>query len=542
MKTKSLFTISPLGGVGQIGSNMTLFSSGSDHFFIDAGILFPYEDFFDIDYLVPDLSDLPTPKRLIISHGHEDHIGAIVYFLRIFPDVEVYASPFAAALIRKKLDYEKISKSINVFNYNETIETECFKIDPISVNHSIPETYGLLVRHKDSQAACFFASDFKVDLSNIYEKKFDFKKLIALSASATKRIFLADSTNIMSREFHTGSEMDLAPSFEKIFSEATDRIFITLFSSNVHRIQMILELAEKNQLKVAPHGRSMIGYINTAKDIGILPPFDKTLTSVESIKKDQKNVVVLLSGCQGDFLGTFRRVVNKEDSQFKLRPTDTFVISSKAIPGNEKKIGMLLNKLSEVGVKVYTPSDLPLHVSGHPGKSDLLEVYKQFDPDHIVPIHGETLFIREHIDFIQKSFPKAQSHFALNFDQIHFNSDLNISVTNGERKDPIIYHGHHLPIEKEKISERRKLACNGCFFISLKSDSKKIAQEYQVTHLGLPTLFDPKGDHFKTFLASELSRFNLKNPELGCEELRIALRRYFDNVLGYKPTTVVHLQ
>jgi ribonuclease J len=541
LKAKSLFTISPLGGVGQIGSNMTMFTSGEDRFCIDAGILFPYEDFFDIDYLVPDLNSISPPKRLIITHGHEDHIGAIFYFLKNFPDVEVYASPFAAALIRKKLDYEKVSKSIHVFKYNETIETEEFLIDPISVNHSIPETFGLLIKHKKSNVVTFFASDFKIDKNNKYEKYFDFKKLIELSSRAERRLFLADSTNIMSKELNTPSEMELAPSFEKIFSEATDRIFITMFSSNVHRIHTILELAEKNQLKVAPHGRSMIGYINSAKDLGILPPFEKTLVSADSVSRDQKNVVILLSGCQGDFLGTFRRVSIGEDSQFKPRSTDTFIISSKAIPGNEKKIGLLLNKLAEIGVKIFSPSDLPLHVSGHPGKKDLLEVYNQFKPDHIIPIHGETQFIREHIALVKNQYPSAETHFALNFDHIHFLSDFTIKVENGERKDPIIVHGRHIPIEKEKISERRKLACNGCFFISLNLTSKHFQKDYHITHLGLPNFFDSKGDHFKVFLESQLMKFNRKNPEAGAEELRVSLRRYFDNILGYKPTTVVHL-
>jgi ribonuclease J len=467
--------ITPVGGVGQIGSNMTLIEFNQQRIMIDAGILFPYEDFFDINYLIPNLSKIPPPEVLVITHGHEDHIGAIYNVITAFPEIKVYAPSFAALLIRRKLEYNKISHSINVYKENDNIQFNELEIHPIHVNHSIPQTFGLFFKFVNFDLGFLFVSDFKIDFKTKYEKPFDFYKLNKVSAGLSKKILFADSTNILSSQSETPSEWDVIPSLEKIISESQSRIFITLFSSNVHRIRSILDLAEKYQFKVVPHGRSMISYIKSAQEDGILENYDRILKSHDQVKNKEENIIALLSGCQGDFLGTFRRVAMGEDSTFKLRSTDTVVLSSKPIPGNEKKISMMTNKLSEVGCKVITPADMLIHVSGHPGKKDLEKLYHEFAPTDIVPIHGETLFIREHIEHIKAVYPQANAHFILNFDEIHIDDKHIIKITQGEKLDPIIYHGKNIQIEKDKISERRKLACNGAVFLSLKIEHQKIS-------------------------------------------------------------------
>jgi ribonuclease J len=535
-----ILKVQPVGGVGQIGSNMTLLKYKNHKILIDAGILFPSEDFFDLDFLIPDLTKMEKPDTLIITHGHEDHIGAIYNVITQFPEIKVYAPRFAAALIRKKLEYNKHPYPITIFNYNDTLTFDELVIDPIHVNHSIPDTYGLLARLPILNLGILFISDFKIDFKTKYEAPFDFEKLKKLSSSLTKKILLADSTNIASSTLETPSEFDLIPSFEEIFSKAESRIFVTLFSSNIHRIKTIIDMAEKYQFKVVPYGRSMISYINSAIEEGIYTDVEKVLKSSDSVKRDQENLVVLLSGCQGDFLGTFRRVSTGEDSLFKPRSTDTFVISSKAIPGNEKKISQLLNKISEIGAKIYSPSDLPIHVSGHPGKNDLAYLYDQFKPTDIIPIHGETYFIREHIEHIKKVAPYATSHFVLNHDELLIDSNLRLSVIQGEKQEPVIYHGKNIIIERERISERRKMACNGTVFVSLKLDKGKVSS-YDFNFLGLPNFIHSNLDAWKVFIDNEIERANPKDPDHFKEELRISIRRYFDNKVGYKPTTVVHI-
>jgi ribonuclease J len=253
-------------------------------------------------------------------------------------------------------------------------------------------------------------------------------------------------------------------------------------------------------------------------------------------------VVVLLSGCQGDFRGTFRRFCMGEDSTFKPRIDDLVILSSKAIPGNEKKISLLMNKLSEVGIKIITAQEKLVHVSGHPGRDDLIELYEKFNPTDIIPIHGETSFIRAHIEHIKNNFPTAIPHYLLNFDSLVVTKDFKLFVNAGEKRDPIIIHGKSINLEKEKISERRKLACNGAVFISLKiSKNLSDVEKISFTTQGLPALITKSDEKFTRFLNNYFVQSNFKDLDKTNEELRIAVRRYFEPILGYKPQTFIHI-
>jgi ribonuclease J len=534
--------IEPVGGIGQIGSNMTLIQGENDTILIDAGILFPYEDFFDIDYLIPNLTSIPTPSHLVITHGHEDHIGAVFHIIKQFPNIKVLASPFTAALIRKKLEFNHNPYPITEYRHFDQLSFKDFTIDPIHVNHSIPETHGLLIRDYKEEFGLFFISDFKIDYKTIYERPFDFEKLIKLSKNLKRKILLVDSTNITSNTLNTPSETDIIPVMDEIFESTNKRIFITCFSSNIHRLMTFINLSKKYGRKIVPHGRSMISYLNTANELGMIPDFDSVVKMAEAVTPNQENITVLLSGCQGDFRGTFRRFCMGEDSTFKPRSDDLVLLSSKAIPGNEKKISLLMNKLAEVGIRIITSQEKMIHVSGHPGRNDLLNLYEKFNPTDIVPIHGETSFIRSHIEFIKKSFPSAVPHYFLNFDSLNIDKDFKLRIEQGIKQEPVIIHGKHLVLEKEKISERRKLACNGSVFISLKvSKSLTDVEKISFTFQGLPTLITGNDDKFRRFLENYFVQISFKDINKTSEELRIAIRKYFDQILGYKPQTFIHI-
>lgn len=539
---KPLLKITPVGGVGQIGSNVTLVQGEHDTILIDAGILFPYEDFFDIDYLIPDLSTIPEPSHLIITHGHEDHIGAVLHVIKKFPKIKILASPFAADLIRKKLEFNHLPHPITVYHHHDHLGFQDYTIDPIHVNHSIPETVGLLVKDTKDECGFFFISDFKIDHHSPYERPFDFEKLIKRSKNLKRKILLVDSTNILSSQHATPSEQDLIPVFDQIFTDVKGRIFITCFSSNIHRLMTFIGLCKKHGKKLIPHGRSMISYLNTANELGMIPDYASVIKPADTLKGGEENVVVLLSGCQGDFRGTFRRFCVGEDSQFKPRPDDTVLLSSKAIPGNEKKITMLINKLSEIGCKVITAQDKLIHVSGHPGKKDLLELYQKFQPTDIVPIHGESYFIREHIAHIKSVFPQSTTHYVLNHDELVIDHKLDIKVNEGEKLEPIIIHGKGIVLEREKISERRKLACNGSVFVSIRlSAHLSRIEKYSVDFLGLPSIISQNEEKFLKYLEGYCAQLNLKDLDKAKEDVRVAIRRYMDQILGYKPTTTVHI-
>lgn len=537
-----LIKIKPVGGVGQIGSNMTLIQGDNDCILIDAGILFPYEDFFDINYLIPNMNDIPVPSHLIITHGHEDHIGAVSHIVKQFPKIKIMASSFTAGLIRKKLEFAHQPFPISEYRHHDQLGFQDFTIDPIHVNHSIPETMGLLIRDIKQDIGVFFISDFKIDFKTPYERPFDFDKLIKLSSNLKKRLLLCDSTNITSSTKETPSEKDLISVFDQIFKEANNRIFITCFSSNIHRLMSFISLCKKHNKRLVPHGRSMISYLNTANELGMIPDYQHIVKQADSIKGTEDDIVILLSGCQGDFRGTFRRFCVGEDSTFKPSVKDTVLLSSKAIPGNEKKISMLINKLAEIGCKVITASDKLIHVSGHPGKNDLKMLYEKYVPTDIIPIHGESYFIREHIAFINESYPSASAHYFHNHDELVIMSDLNLKINDGETIEPIIIHGKGIVLEKEKISERRKMACNGTVFLSLKlSSTRAKVEKFTFNFMGLPTLITLNEEKFNRFLENYFIQINFKDELKTNEELRIAIRRYFDQILGYKPITTIHI-
>lgn len=538
----NLFKIKPLGGVGQIGSNMTLIECAGERIVIDCGILFPYEDYFDINYLIPNLEKEAAFDAIIFTHGHEDHIGAVQHFVQHSPNATIYAGDFTAALIRKKLSQANIPHGITVFDYNETLNFNGFSVDPIHVNHSIPETMGLVIKDHQKHFSVFFASDFKIDFKTQYEKPFDFEKLKRISADVQKKVFMVDSTNILSNNLNTPSEWDLRDSFEEVFKNLTDRLFITCFSSNIHRLKTIIDIAEKYEFKIVPHGRSIISYLGIAKEKGMIPNYDAVVRTPDQVQKDQKNLCVILTGCQGDFLGTLRRVSMGEDSQFKLKKADKVIFSSKPIPGNEKKVAMIMNKISEAGAEIVLDKDKTFHVSGHPGKSDLLRIFQEYAPHLIIPIHGESLFLHEHCEFINASFPQAESLLIENFDELFFMENLEVKKSAGEKLEPVIIHGKNIPIEREYISERRKISCNGGVFITITKSSKtNKVDHFTYDTLGLPDYFHNNEEQFKTFLQGFFDLNKVNDPEKFKEELRIGIRRYCDAQIGYKPSTIVHI-
>jgi len=539
--TKELLKIQPVGGVGQIGSNMTRFVTENDNIIVDAGILFPSEDFFDINYLIPDLSELTNnpPTHLLITHGHEDHIGAIIHVIDKFPEIIIWAPKFAALLMRKKLDYAKVSKNILEYDHNTVLEFNDLCVHPIHVNHSIPDTYGLLFKDNKKRFSTLIVSDFKIDNRSPYEREFDFKKLKSLSKDCEKRVILADSTNILSTNLETPSEGDVLHNFKNIFKKDYENIYLTCFSSNVHRIASAITAAKESGRRVLLYGRSMINYAAVAAECGILNESDYYIDQASLPNK--KKVVVILSGCQGDFRGSFRRVAKGEDTHFKPTTKDLFVISSKAIPGNEKKISLLENEITEQGIDIISTRDELIHVSGHPGRDDLAKLYQEYLPDYIVPIHGESLFLKKHIEFIDSLNSNAQAIHISNFDELSINNRLEIEVQKTTPLRPILIHGKAIEIEREHISARRKLSNQGAIFLSIKTDSllkRKIQYEY--SFFGLPNFFNDDKEDFEYLINSELSGRKVKLLEKTADEIRIIIRRYAHNRLGYKPVTVVH--
>lgn len=517
---------------------MTLIRTEDEDIVIDCGMLFPYEECFDINYLIPDFALLDESRftSIIITHGHEDHIGALGHLLRAFPKVKVYASNFTLHLIQKKLAEFKVGMDYHVYGPQDELNFKSVDISPVHVNHSIPETNGMIIRSRDRKWGALYISDFKVDLYSIHEPPIDLARISGKLSECVHTAFFMDSTNILF-EGKTTSENDLQHDLEAILARDEERIFITLFASNVHRLNAIANMGKACGRKLVLLGRSLKSYLEAAIETGHSNIDPEDLLLPDQVKDQKGKILVFLSGCQGDFLSALRRFSYGEDSSFKPREGDLVVFSSKVIPGNEKKIYRIYNKLTQFGVEIITASDKLIHASGHPGREDLHILLKNFSPNFYFPIHGESYFLKKHVEFIQESYPKISTQLIYNYHEVVL-GEGQVKVVAHEHKEPHLIHGKQLEIEKSQISQRRKLATQGAVFISYHKPSEHL----EVTTLGLPlgaadTLeaLKKKLTHLiKTDLLSRDERY-LK------DQVKISTRQFFNNFLGYKPLTEVHL-
>lgn len=528
--------IYPFGGVAEIGSNMTVFETETSLTIIDYGILFPYDDFFNLNYLIADIGQLDKNKKIIlfITHGHEDHIGAITHFLHEIPQAKVYAPRLARELILFKLEKKKMSHPITEYDENFSLTIDSFTLYPVHVTHSIPDTFGLVFKNSDT--AILFISDFKFDLNPLFEKPFDYQKIQVLFRNCKQTLAMIDSTNILSSG-KTSSERELTADLAKIIQRKR-RTFITLFSSNLYRLKNILQLAKENGKKVATIGRSIKHYLDTAHEVKILNLEEYPLIEFEAIQNyKDPTIIYIVTGSQGEYLGAAKRIITGNQKNIQLNEDDQFVFSSKPIPGNEKKIYQLYNLLADYGIDPITFKDAHIHASGHPCQEDLKELIKKVNPKLYIPIHGETYFLKKHIRFIKESFPHITPIYLKNFMGIELEDDK-IKQIEFEERLPSIIHGHGLLIERERISERRKIADNGLILISLNHKKESL----YLTCKGLPKQFDQEQLKLKELIDYCAFIENKKRDhDYTIEQVRIKVRNFAQSILGYKPITVVHM-
>ncbi|MDA8791703.1 ribonuclease J [Bacteriovoracaceae bacterium] len=533
------FQLTPVGGVNQIGSNCTLFETKDDFFIIDYGILFPNDGFLNINYLIPNYNYIKTSKpiNLIITHGHEDHIGGIFHLITNLKIDKIYAPKFAAELIRKK----KLKNSnfpIEIFKKDDVINFKDVDIHPIYVNHSIPDTFGLIIKSRKDYFDILFISDFKVNQNPIGKDNFQFDKIKKLFSPKIPSFYFLDSTNALNPN-KTAEEVELLPDLKKILIEKR-KIFITLFASNVERIGNIIDLCEKLKKNLFVLGRSLEDYIQVAKDTGNIVS-NKTIHRFDEYpagEYDPTNCVFLVSGCQGDFFSALTRLSNEMVKEVKVEPNDLVVFSSKVIPGNEKNIYHLYNTFTKLGAEVIDSRDYNIHASGHASQGDIKLLLSEFQPNYYYPIHGETYFLSRHKNFINKNYHKIKADFITNFDIIRFNQKNKIIVEKTEPMEPILVHGKQVEISRETLRERRKVAQNGIILLFL--DRSFNFHHIDTIGLVIPDDFTPK--RIKTIIKTVRARFSpTDNSEKFKEELRITTRKLYFSGTGIKPITKIYL-
>ena len=399
VKDKSL-KIRFLGGVGEIGKNMTAIEYGKDIIIIDAGLTFPGEDMPGVDLVIPDVTYLAQNKNkirgFVITHGHEDHIGAIPYILKDL-NVPIYGTKLTLTLIDNKIREHKINDAVlNCVNVGSVIKLGCFSVEFINVNHSIAGACALSIT--TPVGVVFHSGDFKIDFTPVNGETMDLTRISDIGKKGVL-LLMADSTNI-EIEGTTMSESVVKETLDHVFSSNLKRrLIIATFASNVHRLQQILDLAVKYKRKVAFSGRSMINIAESASKIGELTIPDNLIIDVEKIKnfKDEQ-IVIVSTGTQGEPMSALTRMASGEFNKVTIGVNDTVVISASVIPGNEKMIYGVINNLYKLGAEVIYETLEPIHVSGHACRGELKTLHSLVKPRFFVPVHGEYRHLKKHAD------------------------------------------------------------------------------------------------------------------------------------------------
>ena len=391
IKDKKLKIIA-LGGLSEIGKNITVFEYGDDIVIVDAGLAFPDEDMLGIDLVIPDFTYLVNNahkiRGLLITHGHEDHIGAVSYLLSSI-DIPVYGTPLSLGIIEGKLDENPPPFSPRVYTVEagDVINLGVFKAEFIHVNHSIPDAAAICL--KTPIGNVFHSGDFKLDVSPIDGKMMDLTRIGEIGKEGVK-LLLCESTNAQRAGF-TPSERTVGGSLDRIFMQSEGkRLIIATFSSNVHRVQQIINSSAKYGRKVAVLGRSMTNVLGAAVELGYIDLPDDVLIDISDVKKYSPGQITLITtGSQGEPMSALYRIAFSEHDKIKLSSNDIVVLSSSAIPGNEKFVGKIVNALIRNGVKVVNDSVEEVHVSGHACREEIKLLIALLKPQYFMPIHGE---------------------------------------------------------------------------------------------------------------------------------------------------------
>ena len=392
-------SIYALGGLCEVGKNTYCIESDDSLIIIDAGVRFPGEEAPGVNYVIPDYAKLKTSRQklraLIITHGHEDHIGGIPFLVQNVHIPVIYAPKLAAALIKRKMDDLHIREPLNIIEYDSDTELDIaeFHVKFFYVTHSIPDAYGVVV--DTPQGRIVHTGDFKIDLTPV-GKHIELSKITQIGNEGVD-LLLSDSTNA-EIEGYTPSETNVLKSIYEIFENAKGRLILSTFSSNISRIQQIVQVAVEHNRKIAIIGRSMENIVQIAREAGYIKIPDVSIIPVEDIMEYKaKEICVLCTGSQGEPMAALSRIANGEHKDLTIIPGDTVVFSSSAIPGNGAMIEKVVNKLVKKGADVLVNSVLfAVHSSGHPSKQELRLMLKLINPKYFMPIHGEYRMLKIH--------------------------------------------------------------------------------------------------------------------------------------------------
>ena len=552
MSQKDQLIFCPLGGSGEIGMNMNLFAYGRPDnqkwLIVDIGVTFADDTLPGINLIYPDPGFIIDKKDdllgIILTHAHEDHIGAIVH---IWPQLKcnIYATPFTSVLIKEKFKEKKIviGNNLKIVNLNGTVKLGPFKIEFITLTHSILEPNGLSI--ETPVGTILHTGDWKCDPNPLIGNTINEKKLKQIGAQGVLAM-ICDSTNIFNPG-RAGSELDVRQSLLKIMQNKNKRIIVTSFASNVARMETIFYCAKKIERQISLVGRSMHRIYKAARQCGYLKNVIDPIDSREAKKISREKIVYLCTGSQGEPMGAMMRIAHYVHPDIFIEKDDTVIFSSKIIPGNEKKLYSLHNQLVKNGIEVISEENEFVHVSGHPNQEDLKDMYNWVKPKAIIPVHGEHRHMMEHINFAKE----MQVPYPVQIE----NGDI-VQIYPGEKphvvdKAPVgrMYIDGNISIseDSQSLKERKNLANNGYLEVTIIINNKgKVIKKPIFSFKGLPIesqnddfIFDLEDEVTKTSRTFSLNNTNQEN--ILIEELKKNCRKLVKEKTGKKPYTNINL-
>ena len=552
MSQKDQLIFCPLGGSGEIGMNMNLFSYGKPDnqkwLIVDIGVTFADDTLPGIDLIYPDPGFIIDKKDdllgIILTHAHEDHIGAIAH---IWPQLKcnIYATPFTSVLIKEKFKEKKIEigNNLKIVDLNGTIKLGPFTIEFVTLTHSILEPNGLSI--KTPVGTILHTGDWKCDPNPLIGNTINEKKLKQIGEQGVLAM-ICDSTNVFNPG-RAGSELDVRQSLLKIMQNKNKRIVVTSFASNVARMETIFYCAKKIERQISLVGRSMHRIYKAARQCGYLKNVIDPIDPREAKKISKEKIVYLCTGSQGEPMGAMMRIAHYVHPDVFIEEGDTVIFSSKIIPGNEKKLYNLHNQLVKIGIEVISEENEFVHVSGHPNQEDLKDMYNWVKPKSIIPVHGEHRHMIEHINFAKE----MQVPYPVQIE----NGDI-VQIYPGEEphivdKAPVgrMYVDGNISIseDSQSLKERKNLANNGYLEVTIIiNDKGKVIKKPIFSFKGLPIesqnedfIFDLEDEVKKTSRTFSLN--NSKQENILIEELKKNCRKLVKEKTGKKPYTNINL-
>jgi len=534
----------PLGGLGEFGMNMLLVASQGSALLVDAGVMFPEPELFGVDLVIPDLSALDAYRGqiagLILTHGHEDHIGAIAHVIDRVSG-PIYGTRFTLALVEPKLEEHGIDARGRLVPVTprQTVTAGPFRIEFLRVTHSMPDCLALAIH--TPVGTILHTGDFKIDQTPLDGHAFDLHRFAELGAQGVLALF-SDSTNAERRGV-TGSERDVVEAFEEIFSSATGKIVVTSFSTSVYRLQLIVDLAQQFSRKVAFVGRGMQQTSQIAERLGYLRlPAGTQIRDCDVRDFPAQDVVCLCTGSQGEPMAALPRIAIDDHRHIRLAPSDVVVFSARAIPGNEKAIGRVMNHVARRGADVVSDSDKHVHVSGHGSEQELQLVLSLVKPRYFVPIHGEYRQLARHARMAALVCPDTKVLMAEDGDVLRFNG-TGAGVAERVPAGRVLIDGTRTgEIADEVLRDRRHLAGDGLVVavVAINGQTGALEQTPELIPRGLA--IDSRHEAVLREAADVLARAiesapreERTDPGLLKERIRLEMQRLFRKRAGRRP-------